>query len=465
MHSPDDPSTAAYEDTRQRHVAHLTGRLLEHIERLGWPAERLRAERTERLRALLTIARERSSWHRARLARLDVDRIDEDRLRDVPPMTKADLMTHFDEIVTDPRVTLAGANAHLATLTQDAYFLDDLHVVASGGSSGVRGVFVWGFEAWADGTLPNFRRAFHDRMTSPDLADVQPVVMLVAAESATHFTGAAPQTFRSPATMIHRFPVTRPLSEIVDGLNAADGTHLSAYASMLGTLASEARAGRLRVRPKRIGSTAEPLLPEIRAAVRDAWNAPVANMWGTSEGGITALGCYRDEGMHLSDDLLIIEPVDAAGNPVPAGTPSAKIYLTNLINPVQPLIRYEITDEVTFLDAPCACGSAHRRIADIQGRLDDGFVYAGGVTVHPHVFRSVLGREAQVLEYQVRQTDRGADVALRADGPIDTAELAARLTTALARVGLRDAEISVAVVDALPRVGVGKLKRFVPRAS
>jgi phenylacetate-CoA ligase len=457
-------SAGAYEATRQRHVAYMASRLPEHVERLGWPAERIRAERTERLRALLRIARERSAWHRTRLARVDVDRIDEDRLRDLPPMTKADLMSHFDDIVTDPRVTLAAANAHLAALQGDAYFLDDLHVVASGGSSGVRGVFVWGFEGWAESTLPNFRRAVHDQMTSADL-DGPPTLMLVAAESATHFTGAAPQTFRSPTVTIHRFPVTRPLRDIVDGLNAADGTHLSAYASMLGTLAAEARAGRLRVRPKRVGSTAEPLLPEIRAAVREAWNAPVANMWGTSEGGINAIGCYRDDGMHVSDDLLIVEPVDAAGNPVPPGTPSAKVYLTNLVNPVQPLIRYEISDEVTFLDAPCACGSAHRRIADIQGRLDDAFAYAGGVVVHPHVFRSVLGREANVAEYQVRQTQRGADVALRATGPVDTGTLAARLRAALDRVGLRDADVSVEVVDELPRVGVGKLKRFVPRAS
>jgi hypothetical protein len=38
------------------------------------------------------------------------------------------------------------------------------------------------------------------------------------------------------------------------------------------------------------------------------------------------------------------------------------------------------------------------------------FHYPGEVVVHPHVFRSVLGRERDVLEYQVRQTAAGADV-------------------------------------------------------
>ena len=93
------------------------------------------------------------------------------------------------------------------------------------------------------------------------------------------------------------------------------------------------------------------------------------------------------------------------GGPCAPGERSAKVYLTNLFNRVLPLIRYEITDEVTILTEPCPCGSAHRCVADIQGRLDDVFVYDGR-RVHPHVFRSALGRHAGVVEYQVRQTPR-----------------------------------------------------------
>src|SRR5262245_46262870 len=190
------------------------------------------------------------------------------------------------------------------------------------------------------------------------------------------------------------------------------------YGSMLATLVAEARAGRLTISPRRIIAVAEPLLPEVRAAVRDAWGAPIANSWGTSEGGVVARGCYRGTGMHLADDLLIIEPVDENGEAVPCGSESAKVYLTNLFNPLLPLIRYEITDQVTFLDGPCACGSAHRRIADIQGRLDDVFRYASGIVVHPHVFRSVLGRDGRIIEYQVREMLRGADVLLRTRGSV-----------------------------------------------
>ena len=166
--------------------------------------------------------------------------------------------------------------------------------------------------------------------------------------------------------------------------------------------------------------------------------------------------------MHLSEDLVIVEPVAANGEPVPIGTESAKVYLTNLFNPLLPLIRYEITDQVTLLDQPCACGSAHRRIAHIQGRLDDVFTYSNGLVVHPHLFRSLLGREERISEYQVHQTNDGADVLLCANGPLDVAVLAKALQAEMTRAGYPQPVVTGRVVDQLPRVGIGKLKRFVP---
>ena len=123
-----------------------------------------------------------------------------------------------------------------------------------------------------------------------------------------------------------------------------------------------------------------------------------------------ALGCWRGPGMHLCNDLVIVEPVDGAGRPVGPGVLSEKIYVTAISNPTLPLIRFELTDRVMLLDSACPCGSAHRLIADVEGRLDDAIVYPARALVHPHVFRSVLGREPSIVEYQVRQTPAGAEV-------------------------------------------------------
>jgi hypothetical protein len=60
-----------YEATRKRHIEYLLPQVGEHFERVAWSAERLRAERAARLRELVEIAVQRSSWHRDRLGGLD----------------------------------------------------------------------------------------------------------------------------------------------------------------------------------------------------------------------------------------------------------------------------------------------------------------------------------------------------------------------------------------------------------
>lgn len=207
---------------------------------------------------------------------------------------------------------------------------------------------------------------------------------------------------------------------------------------------------------------AEPLLPEIRSAAEATWGPPIANLWGTSEGGITAFGCFQDSGMHLCDDLLIVEPVDDGGRPVPPGVRADRVLLTNLFNPTLPLIRYEITDEVTLIDRPCACGSEHRRVADIEGRSDDVFHYRDGSSVHPHIFRSVLARTAAITEYQVQQCESGALLLLRGEDNTDVERVVDDIEAALRRSGHPNLTVRARIVDALPRSTVGKLKRFVP---
>jgi phenylacetate-coenzyme A ligase PaaK-like adenylate-forming protein len=125
-----------------------------------------------------------------------------------------------------------------------------------------------------------------------------------------------------------------------------------------------------------------------------------------------------------------------------------------------PLIRYEISDEVTIINEPCACGSAHQRIADIEGRNDDIFLYGEGVSVHPHLFRSILGREPAISEYQVQQTRAGAEILVCAEGPFDVDNLIRKLQAALSSSGCSEPAVTVTVVEGIPRLATGKLKRF-----
>jgi phenylacetate-CoA ligase len=453
---------ADYATLRQRHLARAFDVLPRQLEALTRPPDRLRSERQAALRAIVAHARARSPWHRARLAGVDPDRLTESGLRALPTMTKDDLMTHFDEIVTDPRLTRDTVEAHLAGLTTDAYLLDEYHACASGGSSGRRGAFVFDFEGWVMpyASYLRFSLRMSQQVFGADAPPPSPMVM-VAADKASHMTSALTQTFALPGAEIHRVPATLPIDRIVSRLNEMQPAYLTGYTSIVHQLAREATAGRLRMAPRLVGMTSEPLLPEIRTAVAQTWGTPLFNGFGSTE-GLMGGSCSAERGIHLSDDLFVIEPVCERGDPVPPGERAAKVYLTSLYNRVQPLIRYELTDEITVLDGPCPCGSTLLRIDDVQGRLDDAFTYPDGPTVHPFTFRSVLGRERALVEYQVRQTPRGVQVHVRREAPLDTTRLAERLRTALVDLGLAGAEVTIAPAEALERQPSGKFKRFVP---
>jgi phenylacetate-CoA ligase len=446
------------DELRKRHLAEALALAPLMLERQTWPLARLTGHRTVSLRKLLRTAVDRSPWHRKRLRGLDPDRFDPAQLHQLPVMTKDDLMDHFDEIVTDSRLSLERIEAHLEQ-GNGAHLLERYIAIASSGSSGRRGFFVYDWEAWTTVYLGCRRPVFRILATDPALAAGHVVFAGVSAGSRIHATGAMAYTFSGPQFQSVRLPVTLPLEEIVAGLNGAQPTFLHGYPSALYDLAREAEAGHLLIQPRGVICGGEPLLPEIRACLQSAWEAPVINVWGISEGGGAATSCQQGS-LHLSEDMVVVEPVDQAGRAVEAGTRSASIYLTNLFNHTLPLIRYEITDEVTVRQQACPCGSAHCSIEDIQGRLDDTFAF-GRLKVHPHVFRSALGCQSKVLEYQVRQTPRGAAISVRCCGPVDLRLLERQLADGLERLGLEAPEVTITAVDSLVHLASGKLKRFI----
>ena len=400
---------------RQLHAESVERLLPEYVSRIDWPHARLQEGRTAALRALLSAAVDRSPWHRTRLEGLEIGALSDRDIGELPVMTKADLMDNFDAIVTDERLSRQLCEDHLDR-SPGTHLLGEFQVVASGGSSGQRGVYVYGWDAWTICYASNVRFQAREWSRDPTLAKIPRIIAVVAASSPTHISAALSKTFSSGGNARHPFPVSLPLNEIVAGLNKLQPTVLMGYSSLLPRLALEAQAGRLVIGPRRVIAISEPLLPEAREAIGDAWGVPVANGYGMSEGVFA--GCCSN-GNHLPDDVCIFETVDAEGRPVEPGVPSHHVLVTNLYNHTQPLIRFEVTDEVCLSDRACPCGSSMRLLEDPQGRLDDIFVYERALTVHPHLFRSVLGQQRAIIEYQVHQTPKGAAIAIVTTATID----------------------------------------------
>jgi phenylacetate-coenzyme A ligase PaaK-like adenylate-forming protein len=133
-----------------------------------------------------------------------------------------------------------------------------------------------------------------------------------------------------------------------------------------------------------------------------------------------------------------------------------------LHNLTQPMIRYELADRFT----PAGRSDGGFLRASVQGRSDDLFRYPEA-SVHPFVLGAVLLSAPAIREFQVRQTERGADVAAVIDGDFDHAGLAAALEQSLRRAGLPGPQVSIRRVRALDRDPMtGKARRFIPlRAS
>jgi phenylacetate-CoA ligase len=430
-----------------------------YIARLGWNRELVRAHQRHALRRTLAYAIERSPFHGRRLRLVDPGRFELADLARLPVMTKADMMACLDDVFTDRALNRALVEeALVATGAEPVPILSRYTALASGGSSGQRGVFVFDVEAIAAFFL-SISRSLIARLRAQPVPPGGLSIAMVAAASAVHATGSASAWTAAGPLPFHFLPVpaTLPLATVVGRLNELDAPALCGYPSMLARLAVEQRAGRLKISPFAVTTSGETAQPELRDAITQAFGVPVTDTFASSEGlvGTTAPG---DDVLVFNTDLCIVELVDADNRPVPAGTPTAKVLVTNLYNRVQPLIRYELAD--TFVEE---ASDGHLR-ASVHGRADDVLTF-GHVDIHPHVVRSVIVRLPEVLDYQVRQTTDGIDVDAVADGSVDTAELAGKLAAALAGAGLQGPRVSVRIVERLDRnAASGKLKRFVPLA-
>jgi phenylacetate-CoA ligase len=452
----------AFCDLRGRIQADIVSSLPAHFRRMGMAGPELHDWQRDRLRRVLGEAIRRSAFHAGRLHGIDAARFELDDLPSLPVMTKAQMMDHFDDVISDRLLTRQAAERALAATRADPRPLPGGYLcMATGGSSGQRGIFAYDPQGVAEFVALIFRT----RLAALGLARTdgpvhlpQVTFAMVGAASAVHGTVFIPSMLAGSPVRFVSVPVCLPVAEIVGRLNELQADGLFGYPSMLARLAAEQEAGRLRITPRLVNCTAETLQPEFRCAIKNAFGAPVFNTFASTEGLIGSSG-PDDPAIALATDSCIVELVDAGNRPVPAGTPSAKVLITNLFNSLQPLIRYELND--SFTRQPDAAEHGRPRVT-VQGRADDILRY-GQAEIHPLALRSVLLSQPDVLDYQVRQTARGVAVQVLLEGGTGVAGLREQLCAALARAGLADAEVTVDAVAALPRdPETGKLRRVIP---
>jgi phenylacetate-CoA ligase len=379
-------------------------------------------------------------------------------LHELPVLTKALLMEHFDELVTDRAIRLEEVKMHMRNLTGDEHFLGRYWVNATSGSSGHPGIFLFNRAEWIT-VLASFARAREWGGVKLDLTR-RVKTATVASTTAIHMSTRVNATAHSWWMPEIRLAASEPVETIVERLNAWQPEVLIAYASMMRILAEEQLAGRLQIRPRAVFTSSEVLTQETRRRIVQAWGERLFNQYAATESGSLAAECDHHRGMHLMEDLVIFEVVDQGNRPVPPGVYGDKLLMTVLGSRTQPLIRYELSDSVRLAIDPCPSGHPFALIDAIQGRVEDVLSFpgvAGGVVnVHPLVFSRNMDT-LPVSGWQVIQEVDGLSVLLSGvRGEFEDEMLADTLRQALREQGAIVPRVEVQRVTSIPKTAAGK---------
>lgn len=423
-----------------------------------WSRRRLEAYQLEAVRSLLARAVRDSPFYRNLYGGRVPASLEE--FRTFPTIDKATMMASFDALNT-AGLSLADASAWAMAKERNkdwlGYYRDRYVVGLSSGTSGNRGIYVTPRELTerlpavflARGGVPlsllPFRILFLLRVFSQGFSDIS-----------------------SPLIHLSYLGTMEPAERIVAEADRLRVNVLMAPPSLLRTLLP--LVGRLRTRVRLVVTYAEVLEDEEKSRLERAFGCRVVQIYQASEG---QMGSPCREGtLHVNEDLVYVELYDAAGRPVTGpGPAAASMVVTNLVNEVQPLIRYRMNDLVE-LGPPCPCGSSFRTIRRVLGRNDDVLYLMGADgSLRPLfpdlVARWIITEDATVREFRVEQADARTlsvrlDMLPGADGVAAASAVRARVESELAALGLA-AVVSVETGPLVLPAEMHKYRRFVRR--
>jgi phenylacetate-CoA ligase len=222
---------------------------------------------------------------------------------------------------------------------------------------------------------------------------------------------------------------------------------------------------------------AEPWSEGLRQKLEAAWGGgyDACDIYGLSEviGPGVAAECRENKGgMHVFEDHFYPEIVDPkTGEPVPQGE-LGELVVTSLTKHAQPVIRYRTRDVSRFLDGDCPCGRTGRRIARLEGRIDDMLIIRG-INVYPRTIETVLMDDkalgpnyAIVVDRREALPELEARVEVADDSLIDDmGDIGSRLELRLREVVRLRITVAVGRPGSVPRTELGKAQRVFERTG
>ncbi|MBN2333178.1 MAG: phenylacetate--CoA ligase family protein [Deltaproteobacteria bacterium] len=153
---------------------------------------------------------------------------------------------------------------------------------------------------------------------------------------------------------------------------------------------------------REIRTVGEVVSSRLRDLCRQAWDAPVVDIYSAQEVGYIALQCPENDHYHVQSETMLVEVLDDHDQPTAAGQ-VGRLVLTPFYNFAMPFIRYEIGDYAE-VGEPCSCGRGLPVLRRILGRVRNMVTYPTGEKKWPYLGENKYAEIAPVLQYQLVQT-------------------------------------------------------------
>ena len=332
----------------------------------------------------------------------------------LPPVTKPALMDNFDDWITNRAITRTGVEAFLADKSQVGQpYMGAYLVCTSSGSTGKPGIFIQEPRTESSYRMVNMLQSgtFAWKLLHRRIRWVTVCATGDHFGSYSAFAWLTRSRKRSPLLRalfadLKALSVTRPLTELVQELNRYQPTIMVGYSTAIASLADEQLAGRLQIAPQLVSIGGEGLSQGDHQLIAEAFRCEIHDGYASVESPYIALSC-KHGWLHVDSRRVILEAVDENYQPVAAGELSHTVLLTNLLNHIQPIIRYDLGDSIIVSPDPCPCGNFSPAIR-VEGRKNDRlhFQTQGGEWkfISPMVFIAILETLPGLHRYQLVQT-------------------------------------------------------------
>lgn len=200
------------------------------------------------------------------------------------------------------------------------------------------------------------------------------------------------KNFLKNETILNAFILSGPImKKFIKILNSSKPSVILAYVNAIYELSNFAKKENIKIsHQKSIISTSGVLHPFLRNEIEMIFGCKVYDQYGSREVSCIASECEYHNGLHISEETIILEIVDENGNECPIGV-EGDVLVTSLVNYAMPIIRYKIGDRAIMESGFCKCGRFHKRLKNVVGRSMDNFKLRDGTIIPSEYFIHFIG--------------------------------------------------------------------------